>query len=637
MTTIIKNSETHSLTSSFSWRPNLFPQQRTKMNRILICTFVVLAVTPCTGAQQQYSGNSALDCKNTDANEPPSPAYLYTCNGQLFTCRAFLIFRATFPFNTVPAIAALLSSNASAIARLNNASKLTAFPGDKEVVVPVKCSCSGQYYAAKTSYEILSPDQTYFTIANTTYQGLSTCQSLEAENVYDEFSLKPGLELQIPLRCACPTKDQILNGTKYLLTYSIDWGDTIAGVAEKFNVSTGKIVAGNGVSAEDSTLFPFTTILVPLSGSPSIKSRNSETPISPQPESGVSRRRSKRGVYIGSGVAVGLSVVISVMVICVVYLFRRKKKEGNKAEPVEDILVEIAGIDRSLEVFRFKDLKKAAGDFGSRNRIKGSSVYRGVFKGRDDVVIKKMSTDASEEVNMLNKINHFNLVKLHGFSVHQGCYYLVFEYMKNGSLREWLKKKTPKEVTESWSLRIQIAIDVANGLHYLHSFTDPGYVHKNICSRNILLDCNFRAKIANFSFTKPVESPTTGRIAGTRGYLAQEYLDTASVTPKIDVYAFGVVLLELLTGKPAVFAREGREALLSAAIVSILRRENAETEIANFIEADLKQHGGVELAFQTAKLALRCLATDPADRPSMGEVVPSLLKIQASLQKSYQE
>lgn len=606
------------------------------MDRVLICTFIVLAVTPCIGAQQQYSGNSALVCMNRDADEPPSPAYLYTCNGELFTCTAFLIFKARFPFNTVLAIAALLSSNASEIARLNNAaSKLTDFPADMEVVVPVKCSCSGQYYEAKTSYQISSPEQTYFTIANTTFQGLSTCQSLEAENVYDEFSLKLGLELHVPLRCACPTKDQVLNGTKYLLTYLIDWGDNITGVGEKFNVNSRKIVAGNGVSGEDSTLFPFTTILVPLSAEPTIISENNKTPISahPQLESDVSRRRSKRGVYIGCGVAAGVLVLILVMVLCVMYPFKRKKK-GSSAE---DILVEIASIDRNLEVFRFKDLKKAAGDFGSRNRIKGSSVYRGVFKGREDVVIKKMSTDASEEVNMLNKINHFNLVKLHGFSVHQGCYYLVFEYMKNGSLREWLNKKTPRQVTESWILRIQIAIDVANGLHYLHSFTKPGYVHKNICSRNILLDCNFRAKIANFSFTKPVESPTTGRIAGTRGYLAREYLDTASVTPKIDVYAFGVVLLEVLTGKHAIFAHEGREALLSAAMAAILRGENAETEVANFIEADLKQYGGIEHAFQTAKLALRCLATDPADRPSMGEVVPSLLKIQANIQKTYQE
>ncbi|XP_060173447.1 protein LYK5-like [Lycium barbarum] len=599
------------------------------MNWLLIsCTLNFLI--SCTKAQQEYSANSVLNCNNKYETN-------YSCNGRNSTCQAFLIFRARNPYNSVPGIAALMSSNISEIARINNVTKLTFFTPEREVIIPVNCSCSGLYYQAKTMYYIPAPIETYFMIANSTYQGLSTCNTLERRNNYDEFSLRPGLELQVPLRCACPTAKQGAKGSKYLMTYSIDVGDDILKISKRFNVSVKHIVEANGFLNENPLLFPFTTILIPLPSEPSnldTGNQNYTKPVksfSPPPAANFSRGKSKRNLYIVSGVATGFFLLLLVVFWVILLAFFKKR---TREVPCEDILVEIANIDHVPKVFKFKELKHATLNFGSKNQIKGS-VYRGVLKG-EILAVKKAITDISKEVNMLHKINHFNVIKLCGYCEHKGSFFLVFEYMKNGSLREWLTK-TKSRNTISWKKRIQIALDVANGLHYLHCFTNPGYIHKNINSRNILLDSNLRAKIANFSLAKETDtSGTTRKVVGTTGYMAPEYLETGSVTSKMDIYAFGVVLLELVTGKDAVIVEEGGETLLSVAVAAVMEGENAETVLDGFIEAHMREDDDLEIAFPVASLSLRCLTQEPSNRPSMEEMVSCLLKIQVNVHKTEQ-
>ncbi|MCD7461005.1 hypothetical protein HAX54_044984 [Datura stramonium] len=533
-----------------------------------------------------------------------------------------------------------MSSNISEIARINNVTRLTVFAPEKEVIIPVNCSCSGLYYQAKTMYAIPDPIETYFTIANNTYQGLSTCNALERRNEYDEFSLIPGLELQVPLRCACPTAKQAAKGSKYLMTYSIDVGDDILSVSKRFNVSTKHILEANGFLDKNSIVYPFTTILIPLPSEPSNLDTGNENytkPVrsfSPWPAANVSKGKSKRNLYIVSGVAAGSFLLLLVVswVILLAFFKKRAREVPWMSSSHEEILVEIANIDHVPKVFKFKELKHATRNFSSKNWIKGS-VYWGVFQGQI-LAVKMAIKDISKEVNMLHKINHFNLIKLCGYCEHKGCFFLVFEYMKNGSLRGWLTRAKSRD-TISWKKRIQIALDVANGLHYLHNFTKPGYIHKNINSRNILLDSNIRAKIANFSLAKETDtSGTTCELVGTTGYMAPEYVETGSVTSKMDIYAFGVVLLELVTGKDAVIVEESGEILLSAAVVAIMEGENAETELDGFIKAHMREDDDLEIAFSVANLSLRCLAREPSNRPSMEEIVSCFLKIQVNVHKA---
>ncbi|XP_059637138.1 lysM domain receptor-like kinase 4 [Cornus florida] len=616
------------------------------MNWVLLSLFTHCFLTSFVNAQQEYSANSVLDCNNKDETKP-SPAFLYACNGRETSCLAFLIFKSQPPYDSVPTISALTSSNPLELARANNVARLTVFPTNKEVIVPVSCLCSGQYYQANTTFLILNDIETYFTVANNTYQGLSTCDSLKRANSQDENTMQRGLRLQVPLRCACPTRNQTAKGTKYLLTYSVSWSDYVHGLGERFNVTAKSILDANGFSEEDPTIFPFTTILIPLPTEPLSSQtivHTLEPEILPPPTSKDRHIRHRRKLYVGIGSAAGGSLLVIGAILLAIFLFRKKRTEGTpgrnegKRKPVlpKDLLSEIASFDRVLKVFKFKELEKATGNFSFRSRIKGS-VYRGVFS-KEILAIKRMSIDVSMEVNMLSKINHFNLIKLHGVCKDRGYFYLVFEYMRNGSLREWLQKKSSNE-TGGWSQRIQIALDVANGLHYLHNFTKPAYVHKDIKSSNVLLDGSLRAKIANFSLARTTvkgsnNAPQTTRVMGTRGYMAPDYIETGSATPKIDVYAFGVVMLELITGKDAVIIQEGQEVLLSAAIASIVEGENAETELGCFVDPCLGEDDGIEHALQVTRLSLTCLRRDPTSRPSMGEIVSTLLKVYVDIQKS---
>ncbi|XP_015162146.1 protein LYK5-like [Solanum tuberosum] len=267
--------------------------------------------------------------------------------------------------------------------------------------------------------------ETYFVIANNIYQGLSTCNALVRRNEYDEFSLRPGLELQVPLRCACPTAKQVAKGSKYLMTYSIDVGDDILKVGKRFNVSVTNIVESNGFLDENSVLYPFTTILIPLPSEPSnldTRNENYRKPVrsfSPPPVANASKGKSKRNLYIGSGVATGFVLLLLVVswVVLLALFKKRDRKFPRRSSSHEDILVEIANIDHVPKVFKFKELKHATRNFDSKNRIKGS-VYWGGFKG-EILAVKIAIMDVSREVNMLHKINHFNLIKLCGYCEHK--------------------------------------------------------------------------------------------------------------------------------------------------------------------------------------------------------------------------
>lgn len=646
-------------------------EQHSMVTRILIimnfhlillfsCTTIVLwfLMISCTKAQQQYSGNSVLTCNNSEetAGAPPSSAFLYSCNGEHTSCRAFLIFRALFPYVSVPMISTLTSSDQSEIARLNNVTILTVFPQGTEVIVPVNCSCSasaGKYYQATAKYGIHKSTDTFFTIANNTYQGLSTCDSLKKFRLDSEES-----ELEVPLRCACPTKRQAADGIHYLITYTVTWNDDVSLISKSFNVCRKTVTDANGfldLEEEDPTIFPFTTILIPLPNEP--LSRVNFTPKNyPNPNQTsyvLSLRRSRRNLPIGGLIAAGFSCLLLFVAILFIFKTKRMRICGIQGKGTahdgegysSDIHVEIASIDRFIRIYKYQELRKATGNFCSKSRIEGC-VYRGVLhKGKEIIAIKKMSTEpaAYNEVNMLSRMNHFNLIKLLGYCEHrhhqsdQFLFFLVFEYMKNGSLRQWLHSRKETKMIRNgergWFQRIQIALDIANGLLYLHNFAKPAYVHKDINSSNILLDSNLRAKISNFGFARTSSNTVTRRVVGTKGYMAPEYIKTGLVTQKIDVYAFGVVLLELITSKDAVAVQDGRDILLSTEIAEMVG-ENGVDGLRNLVEPDLGEDGKMEYAFQIVHLSLCCLMQNPVNRPSMDDVVSNLIKIQSNMQKS---
>ncbi|KAK1433001.1 hypothetical protein QVD17_09905 [Tagetes erecta] len=606
-----------------------------------IIFMLVLFLTLKSHAQQMYSGNLVMDCNNTDETGP-SPAFLYTCNSIKPSCSAFLMFRTQPLYNTVMTISKLMSVDHTGLARINNITDSNKIlPLNKELIIPVTCSCLGEYYQANTSFVIPTIYDTYFTIANSTYEALTTCSSLMRNNIYNQYDLHPGQKLQVPLRCACPTVSQTAVGVKYLLTYLITWKDSIQKISKRFKISSQDLALANGFShVNEDDIFPFTTLLVPLSNEP-LSSMTRTL--------GQKQNMSRKYIIIGA-IAGSVSSVLCSLFVGYLLLKRNRVNacKMTKWELPKDIQLGIASVDQDFKIYRFGELEEASDGFSLQNRL-SDSVYKGCLKGKT-VVIKQMGPNANKEVKILQKFNHFNVIGLYGVCEHDRSCFLVYEFMENGSLKEWLQDKTlTSQESQTWTNRIRIGLDVAKGLQYLHNFANPAYVHKDINSCNILLSKDLRAKISNFGLARSTEK---GQIANSsikcplesKGYHAPEYIESGIVSTKTDVYAFGVVLLELITGKNAVYVNDddGEEVMLCEMVISSIGDEkHAKDKVDYLIDPRLQaihplgftiDHG--ELALRLVKLSVACLEPESSRRLSMNEIVSTLMMIQMDAQSS---
>ena len=596
-------------------------------------------------AQQPYVGKATTNCSNKDISTSVLGYYCNRQKAQNHSCQAYLTFRSQPPYNSVSAISALLASDPSQLSQINSVFENATFETNKLVLVPVNCSCSGQYYQANTTYVIKHTD-TYFLIASNTYQGLSTCQALKNQNNIQTKNLYSGTRITVPLRCACPTKNQTAMSVKYLLSYLVFPGDYVSSISNRFNVNTESTLEANGLSEQNSVIYPFTTLLVPLQDRPS----NSQTiappppppsPTASPPPTSSNKSSCKIWFYILVGALGGSSLVLVFGAILFYAFLRRSKKksdstivsDGFKAiekpkpkeaeEESEDFLKIISSIAQSLKVYKFRELQDATDGFSPSCWIEGS-VYRGTINGYL-AAIKRLNGDVSKEIDLLNKINHSNIIRLSGVCFNDAHWYLVYEYAVNGPLSDWVYNNSSEGKILSWTQRIQIIFDVASGLNYLHSFTTPSHVHKDIKCSNILLDTDFRAKIAKFGLARTAEwqegqFSLTSHIVGTRGYLAPEYLENGIVSTKLDIYAFGVLVLEIMTGKEVAALYEEENMQLTDVLNAVLH-EDGQERLRHSMDPSLLGNYPSELVVFMFKLIDSCLKKDPVGRPTMDEIV----------------
>lgn len=599
-------------------------------------------------SQQPYISN--ICPKSNNFSSVPG----YACNGVNRTCPAYLIYRTQPSYNTLFSIASLFSVNVFQVSAINdNLSVNATFPNNTEVLVPVTCSCSGRFYQANTTH-LVQAEENYYVIAHDIFEGLTTCNAIRLQkvspNIVDIF---PNEKLTIPVRCACPTKDQVSKGIRYLMSFVVQSGDAFGNIASKFHVDPGQILDANEKSEQDSIIQPLTTVLVPLqippNGSlleyPPPLSPSSSLPPSPSssPPSGSSN---KKWVFFGVGIVVGgaFILVAGIIVLFIFLKMSRKKTDpivsSQSFEAQEKALATQQDSESleflknksslaSLKVYSFKDLQEATENFSPGCLIKGS-VYKGNLNG-DQVAIKKMDGDVNKEISVLNKINHFNLIRLLGVCFNDGVWYLVYEYAANGPLSEWIYQDNPDHKTLSWVKRIQVASDVATGLNYLHSYTTPPHVHKDIKSSNVLLNGDFRAKIAKLGLSRSVRGyngqfTLTKHIVGTKGYLAPEYLENGLVSPMLDVYSFGVLLLEMITGKDVASLYEGVKVNLLEVIAPVLSEGDVKPRLKAFVDPSLGENCPEDVAMSMIVLIDGCLRKDPGSRPSMDEIAQILSK-----------
>lgn len=217
---------------------------------------------------------------------------------------------------------------------------------------------------------------------------------------------------------------------------------------------------------------------------------------------------------------------------------------------------------QNVKRFSYSELKTATRDFSSANKIgQGGfgSVYKGRLEGGSLAAIKVLSPESNQgfrefltEINVISLINHENLVKLEGCCVEGNHIILVYEFLENNSLAQSLLGRGPSRIQFSWKTRSKICIGIARGLAFLHEEVEPHIVHRDIKASNILLDKDLNPKIADFGLAKLLPANVTHvstRVAGTLGYLAPEYAIRGQLTRKSDIYSFGVLLLEIVSGK----------------------------------------------------------------------------------------
>ncbi|XP_050388017.1 probable serine/threonine-protein kinase PIX13 [Argentina anserina] len=308
----------------------------------------------------------------------------------------------------------------------------------------------------------------------------------------------------------------------------------------------------------------------------------------------------------------------------------------------------------TLRVFSFADMKSATKNFKS-DQILGEGGFGRVFKGWVDektlqpckagsgmmVAVKKLNPESMQgfqewqaEVNFLGRLSHPNLVKLLGYCWEEKELLLVYEFMQKGSLENHLFRRNPNIEPLSWDVRIRIAIGAARGLAFLHS-SEKQIIYRDFKASNILLDGNYIAKISDFGLAKL--GPTGGdthvstRVMGTYGYAAPEYIATGHLYVKSDVYGFGVVLLEILTGLRALDTKRPKEQLnlVDWAKPLLPHRRKLKT----IMDARMEGQYSFKAALQTANITLKCLAPDPRSRPSMKEVLEELEQVQAIREK----
>ncbi|XP_068644830.1 L-type lectin-domain containing receptor kinase SIT2-like [Aristolochia californica] len=338
-------------------------------------------------------------------------------------------------------------------------------------------------------------------------------------------------------------------------------------------------------------------------------------------------KKKSMGMIIGVSLAAAVSV--SILIICgIVYKLKRRKKFAEVLEEWE----------RQIGAHRipYKDLHKATKGF-QEAKVIGVGGFGKVYKGilpssKIEVAVKKVSHDSEEgmrqflaEITSLGRLRSPNFVELLGYCRRKGELLLVYEFMNNGSLDKLLYDEPSS--TLNWSQRFQIIKQIASGLFYLHEKWAQAILHRDIKPGNVLLDDKFNGKLGDFGLSRLYDhgsDPHTTRLVGTVGYMAPELSRTGKATKASDVYAFGVLMLEVVCGRRPMDHRAPLNMIMLVDWVFDCLKEGG---LFNVVDPKLGtsfQIEELEEVETVLKLGLLCSHDSAGDRPTIGEVIQFL-------------
>nr|QAS62477.1 somatic embryogenesis receptor kinase 1-like protein [Sedum alfredii] len=346
-------------------------------------------------------------------------------------------------------------------------------------------------------------------------------------------------------------------------------------------------------------------------------------------------QKSKIGLILG---VVGGIVTFFTIGGCVMVWLIKRKHLGYK----RDIFVDVAGeVDRrisfgQLRRFSWRELQLATDSFSEKNVLGQGGfgkVYKGILADNTKVAVKRLTdyerpggdTAFQREVELISVAVHKNLLRLIGFCTTPTERLLVYPFMPNLSVAHCLREIKPGDKILAWATRKRVALGTARGLEYLHEHCNPKIIHRDVKAANVLLDKDFEAVVGDFGLAKLVDvrkTNVTTKVRGTMGHIAPEYLSTGKSSERTDVFGYGIMLLELVTGQRAIdFSRlEDEDDVLLLDHVKKLEREK---RLADIVDSNLQNYN-IEEVEMMIQVALLCTQASPEERPVMSEVVRML-------------
>ncbi|XP_048608152.1 probable LRR receptor-like serine/threonine-protein kinase At5g59680 [Brassica napus] len=339
--------------------------------------------------------------------------------------------------------------------------------------------------------------------------------------------------------------------------------------------------------------------------------------------------------------AASVIILVAVLVLVFVLVFRKKNQytamQAQQMPPSMPAVVNIANANSheplneiKRRMFTYSEVIKMTNNFqNSLGKGGFGMVYHGFVNGSKQVAVKVLSQSSTQgykefkaEVDLLLRVHHTNLVTLVGYCYEGDHLALIYEFLPNGDLKQHLTGKGGRPII-NWSTRLGIALEAALGLEYLHIGCTPPMVHRDVKTANILLDDNFKAKLADFglsrSFQGGIESRDFTAIAGTPGYLDPEYNHLGRLGEKSDVYSFGIVLLEMITNQP-VISQTSENSHITKWVSSKLICG----DIIEIMDPNLRKDYDSNSAWRAVELAMSCANPSYSKRPSMSQVINEL-------------
>ncbi|MCO5572786.1 hypothetical protein L7F22_026545 [Adiantum nelumboides] len=544
--------------------------------------------------------------------------------------------------DSLTTIATAFQSSVTSIQNYNQISDVNNILPNQVLSIPFPCACSNGQLGYFPQYTIKAGD-IIDNLVRTTYANLSkTNWVVSANGDVDANNLSPGSIISIPMNCSCGDPDV---STTYglFLTYPVQADDSLTSLSQKFGIQSDLLREYNGHVNFNSLVAYTDIIFVPG------KDGNGVYPTyTASAGNGVDQASGTNKPAIIGGVVSG---VIVLAVVLGLLLYWRKRSSGYSQEEevkrltdhyqVQPVSSSFADSGERVMEFSYEQLARLTDNFDASKKI-GSGGFGTVYfaeMNTKKLAIKNMDITETQqfkaEVQVLARVHHTNLVGLVGWCTEK-CLCLVYEFVENGTLRSHLEDLHKGAAPLTWSSRVQIALDTARGLEYIHEYTVPSYIHRDIKPDNILLDNNLHAKVADFGLAKLSEITGTTRNAGTQGYLAPEYVMGGFLSPKVDVYAFGVVLMQLISAKRAiVFLDDNNRRSLPSLFEDYLKKPDAKEELGDFVDPTLKESvleddNTLNSVWKMAQLACECTSYEADMRPDMQNVVIRIATLASS-------